>query len=170
MLKFIKFTKLSGMKTLLKLLGFFIVVNFLTIGCTKIALDEKVEDITDGGAFNQANVKEWYYAVFKKSAEWKSSPEAGKKLPIWGEGFYRKVGDMEIIEFPLWKHTKVYSTLFPMGAIISEQEKERVVKSALHRIIFLRDGNGKVYVREQVFTPSYEYARKKNYDFTISQR
>ena len=60
-----------------------------------------------------AFVKNWYYETFKKTAEWLSSAEHGKKLPDWKHGEYKKIGGMEIVEFPLIKkHPCSFSASF----------------------------------------------------------
>ena len=68
--------------------------------------------------------KEWYYSSFKKSAEWKQSPLHGKKLPDWGRSSYKKIGNMEIVEFPLVSALK--TVLIPSWENLAFADKKRI--------------------------------------------
>ena len=87
--------------------------------------------------FDAAFVKEWYYGVFKKSNEWKGS--GGKQLPYWPKGVYKKVGNLEIVEFPLMKKSKDIS--IPADGL-EDYNKIRIAEASLQRIAFIRDKRG----------------------------
>jgi hypothetical protein len=118
--------------------------------------------------FNPTVAKEWYYAEFKKSAEWHSSNLKGKKLPDWENGVVSKIGDNDIVEFPLVKKTKS----FPLSAVaegrtLSQAELSRLSNGSLSRIIFIRDKSGKTVVREMDYIPEWNYL--VNHGFDISK-
>ena len=87
--------------------------------------------------FDASFVKEWYYSVFKKSNEWKGS--GGKQLPYWPKGIYKKVGNLEIVEFPLMKKSKDIS--IPADGL-EDYNKIRIAEASLQRIAFIRDKRG----------------------------
>lgn len=112
--------------------------------------------------FNEAAAKEWYYGTFKKSQEWASSPQHGKKLPNWKFGLYKKIADMEVVEFPLVQAKKTTSV---PSAILSSEEKKKIFVASLSKILFIKKRN-KTFVREIDYIPDYEYLRTKNFDIS----
>src|SRR5205085_475393 len=77
--------------------------------------------------FNPTIAKEWYYAEFKKSAEWQGSDMKGKKLPDWENGVVSKIGNNEIVEFPLVKKTKSFPlSSVAEGRTLSQAELSRL--------------------------------------------
>lgn len=86
------------------------------IACRKNDLPAKASD-----KFDVAAAKEWYYGTFKKSAAYSvhTINDKGKKLPSWSRGKYKKIGDLEIVEFPLVReNTSVFlTTLYQMSKI-----------------------------------------------------
>ena len=113
--------------------------------------------------FNAAAAKEWYYETFKKSAEWLSSPLHGKKLPDWKNGIYKKIGTMEIVEFPLVTAKK--TIMIPSGSSLSTADKKRITEASLIKIAFIHKNN-KVEVRETDYIPDLSYLQKHNYDIS----
>lgn len=115
-------------------------------------------------SFDAKAAKEWYYGVFKKSAEFKSSPEWGKKLPGWQFGIYRRVEGMEIVEFPLFR--KKYKVSLDKSASKSESELRQLARSSLSRIVFIKKSDGSVFVRELIYVPSMSYLQQRNFDIS----
>lgn len=115
--------------------------------------------------FDKYAAKEWYYGVFKKSAEWNSYNAAtnGIKSPDWKHSTYQRIGNMEIVEFPL---IKVKSSIFiPSDDSRSAADNKRLVESALARIVFIKSGS-KITVRQVDYIPDAAYALKKGYDIS----
>jgi hypothetical protein len=121
---------------------------------------------TEGILFTSSDAKEWYYASFKKSPEYLSydSKLNGKKLPDWAKGVYKKVGDIEIIEFPL-KQEKT-TVRIPEADRLSDIEKKQISAASLFRIAFIKNKKNNLVVRELNYLPEIQYLRNKNYDIS----
>jgi hypothetical protein len=153
--------KYSNMKTLLKLLGIILVMILFIASCRKTGFDTQYKN---DETFNAAAVKEWYYAVFKKSAEWQSSPEHGKKLPKWNYPTYRKVGNLEIIEFPLARiQNKIYIT---KNAATTDADRKRIAESSLETISFIKTSDNRIFVRELEYVPTWDFLKANNFDIS----
>jgi len=152
------------MKTLLKLSVYASLIILIVIGCKKIVSNENTFDADSGKEFNTVFVKEWYYGTFKKSAEWESSPLKGKKLPDWKNGIYHKVGNMEIVEFPLGKAiTKIGIS---SSIALSSSQKERLANAALTRVLFIKNSKGDISIREIDYIPDWQYLQNKQFDIS----
>ena len=114
--------------------------------------------------FSQSEAKEWYYGTFKKSPEWQQSNEKGEKLPDWKNGTYRRVGNMEIVEFPLMKERKSYS--IPSASKLSSSEIRKIADGSLSRIAFIRASNSEIVVRELDYIPDIDFLKVKGYDIS----
>lgn len=114
--------------------------------------------------FSQSEAKEWYYGTFKKSPEWQQSNEKGEKLPDWKNGTYRRVGNMEIVEFPLMKERKTYS--IPSATKLSSSEIRKITDGSLSRIVFIRASNSEIVVRELDYIPDIDFLKVKGYDIS----
>lgn len=100
--------------------------------------------------------------VTGRSANSKSiSKSPGNKLPNWKHGIYRKVGNMEIIEFPLIKEIKSIS----ITSVLTTEETKRVAEASLIRIAFIKRGN-KIDVREIDYIPEWQYLQRKKFDIS----
>jgi len=106
--------------------------------------------------FNAAAAKEWYYAKFRNSGEWASSPLKGKKLPDWKSGVFKRVGNLEIVEFPLVSQKK----LVPISSSLqlTDDEKKLVTASTKEVISFIKKGTD-VFVRETAFVPDLRFLK-----------
>jgi hypothetical protein len=145
------------MKKVLKLSAL-IAILFFVSSCQKNLNFENEQK-----GFNPAFVKEWYYGKFKKSAEWLSSNEHGKKLPDWNTGNYRKVGNIEIVDFRLGQEKR--RVPITSDTSISVADKKRIAESSFTRILFIKTGD-KIEVRELQFVPEIAYLKQKNYDLS----
>jgi hypothetical protein len=114
--------------------------------------------------FSQSEAKEWYYGTFKKSPEWQQSNEKGKKLPDWKNGTYRRVGNMEIVEFPLMKERKTHS--IPSASKLSISDISKIADGSLSRIVFIRTSNIEIFVRELDYIPNIDFLKLKGYDIS----
>ncbi len=132
-------------------------VTLFLIACKK----NNTEQLNE--AFMQEAAKEWYYGTFKKSSEWSASSEKGKKLPDWKHGQYRKVGNMEIVEFPLLKERTALP--IPSTASLTTAEIQRVADASLTRIAFIKTKNA-IEVREIDYIPDLAYAKANGYDLS----
>jgi|GEM_PF-1235517 len=128
------------------------------IACRKNFTESTVD------TFSQSEAKEWYYGTFKKSPEWQQSTEKGKKLPDWKNGTYRRVGNMEIVEFPLMKERKSFA--IPSASKLSSSEKRKITDGSLSRIVFIRAANGEMVVREIDYIPEMNFLELKGYDIS----
>jgi hypothetical protein len=147
------------MRLLLKFLGITLLLFVVISSCKKTLSDTEYEGKE---VFDAAAAKEWYYGVFKKSAEWKSSPEAGKKLPVWKHGTHRKLAGMDFVEYPLLKA----KTGFPIptnGLTITDRKK--IFTASLKTVTFIKN-KGEVIMREINYIPDWEYLKKNNYDIS----
>lgn len=131
------------------------VLAIVIIACRR----EAVQEVNT--AFDSASAKEWYYGVFKKSIEWASHRQNttnGVQLPDWKQGITRKLGGMEIVEFPLIKSKS-------RVALASGENNQRLAEAVLSRIVFIRK-DGQMYVREMDYIPDAGYAGRKGYDIS----
>ena len=133
-------------------------ITLTFIACRK-NFTESANDI-----FSQSEAKEWYYGIFKKSPEWQQSNEKGEKLPDWKNGTYRRVGNMEIVEFPLMKERKTYS--IPSASKLSSSEIRKITDGSLSRIAFIRAANNEIVVRELDYIPDIDFLKVKGYDIS----
>ena len=136
----------------------FIAITLTFIACRK-NFTERTIDI-----FSQSEAKEWYYGTFKKSPEWQQSNEKGKKLPDWKNGTYRRVGNMEIVEFPLMKERKSYA--IASASNLSRSAIRKITDGSLSRITFIRTSNNEIVVRELDYIPDINYLELKEYDIS----
>jgi len=144
-------------KLLLMLSLFFAITAISFVSCQK-GIEKPASD-----EFNVAAAKEWYYGTFKKSPEWKNSPLHGKKLPDWKKGFYRKVGNIEMVEFPLVKIKTSISV--SSNAQLTNAQKQRIAEASLSRIVFIKKDD-KVLIREIDYIPDWEYLQNKGFDIS----
>ena len=112
--------------------------------------------------FNAMAAKEWFYGSFKKSTEYASyysakttetarySSKPSGKLPDWTRSTYRKVGRIEIVEFPL---IKAKTTMSVPTAGLSKQDVKRIAEASLTRLAIIKNPNGKILVREIYYIP-----------------
>lgn len=155
---YVCFIKLYSMKFILKLT----LLLFILASCKK---EKDSSDTSDNTKllekFDASFVKEWYYSVFKKSNEWKGS--GGKQLPYWPKGIYKKVGNLEIVEFPLMKKSKDIS--IPADGL-EDYNKIRIAEASLQRVAFIRDKKGNIYVREIDYIPEWSYLQQNKFDIS----
>lgn len=135
-------------------------ISFFFTTCKRLPVEYR-SDAADKFSLNDA--KEWYYGVFKKSAEWKQSAQKGKKLPDWNYGRYRKSGNLEIIEFPLIKNSKTFAV--PSGRVTSNERTE-IANSSLSRIAFIKIRGQGIVVREVDYIPDLAFLRSRGYDIS----
>lgn len=114
-------------------------------------------------AFDASFVKEWYYGTFKKSAEWASSAQKGKKLPDWKHPIVGKIAGHDVIEFPLVEASKN----FALPSSLNLADRQRLAGASISRIQFIRGtAPSDIRVREVDYIPDAEYARGKGYDIS----
>ena len=116
--------------------------------------------------FTSAAAKEWYYATFKKSAEWQESSQKGKKLPEWNHPNVSKLGSTEFVEYPLKKAHSAYpitATDFS-GKSLNVQETVRTAEASTSKIVFFKQPSGKIIVREFDYIPDWNYLNAKKFD------
>lgn len=124
---------------------------------------KEVSTSKESSVFNAAAAKEWYYAEFKKSAEWRGSDMKGKKLPDWSSGVYKKIGNYEVVEFPLIKATKRFELMKDNS--ISAEDTRRIMESSVNSILFIRKGK-QIFVREVQYIPALQYLTASNFDIS----
>ncbi|MBL7702966.1 MAG: hypothetical protein JNM14_12000 [Ferruginibacter sp.] len=156
------------MKTFLKLISaLFLFFIFIFMGCQKDLSFEGT--VNPNKEFTPAFVKSWYNRTFSKTAEFKNynQKENGKKQPNWKHGTYRKVGNIEILEFPLLKEKKSIAVKSEKG--LTSADKKRISSASLKRISFIRVANGEIIIRELDYIPDWEYLKAKNFDISDVQ-
>lgn len=152
------------MKTLLKSFVFASLVIFFAIGCQKILSDENSNMTNSSISFNAKAAKEWYYNSFVQSADWKSTYLEENKLPDWKNAVYSKMGDMEIVEFPLFKEKT--NIPIPSNNSLTVAEKIRIANASLTRVIITKDKNSSITIQEVDYIPDWEYLLKKQFDIS----
>jgi hypothetical protein len=154
------------MRTLLKLSAFVSIIILIAMGCQKTLTNEDL--LTDAAStvkgFNTARVQEWYFGTFQKSAEWKGSSLQGKKIPDWKSGVYHKVGNIEIVEFPLLKEKTKIS--IPSNNSLTPAEKQKIANASLTKVLFIKNAKGNITVREVDYIPDWQYLQKKQFDIS----
>lgn len=128
---------------------------------------KEVSTSKESSVFNAAAAKEWYYAEFKKSAEWQGSALKGKKLPEWKSGYIGKIGNSQAVEFPLVTKTKS----FPINPVsenrnLSQADIMRINNASISRIVFAKSSTGKIEVREVDYIPDWNYLVKYGFDIS----
>lgn len=133
---------------------YILLVIALLYSCTKIT-DYKGTDSINV----KADVKEWYYAEFKKTNEYASS--IVKQFPNWDKAVIRTWGDGKLIEFPLtalsWK-----IPLINKEDLVSDQK--RIINSAFQRMAVFIDPSGRKQVRIIAYIPNIDYLKKHEFD------
>ena len=97
---------------------------------------QRTNDAIKANEFSVEAAKEWYYSTFKKTPEWASSILKAKKLPDWKRGLYKKIGKMEIVEFPLVTAKK--TVMIPSNENLTIADKKRITEASLSKISFIR--------------------------------
>ncbi len=133
---------------------------FVIIACQKSA------DVPGSSEFDVAAAKEWYYGVFKKSAAYNeyNRGTGGKKLPAWSKGIYKKIGGLEIVEFPLAKEKK--SVLLDGENGLSAADNLRIAEASLSRIVIIKTPGNRIVIREIDYIPEWNYLKMKNFDIS----
>ncbi|RYG42426.1 MAG: hypothetical protein EOO01_23150, partial [Chitinophagaceae bacterium] len=133
----------------------------LFIACRKT----KEVSVASKALFNAEAAKEFYYGVFRKSAEYAmyDPQNSGIKSPDWKHGVYQRKGDVELVEFPLLKVKG--RVLIPTPDSLSRADLSRLVNASLSRIVFIKKGD-KVLVREIEYLPDLSYASGKSFDIS----
>ena len=145
---------------LLKLFCLIVMLNLLFTSCEK----DLYEQPTDT-SFSTEEAELWYYSMFKKTDQYnKSVKRKDKKYPDWNNEYYRKIGYVEIIEFPLIKAKKQVS--FVNSGKLNSAQAQRVLDASLTRAVFIKMGKDKIYLREIQYIPDYDYLERKGFDIS----
>lgn len=123
-----------------------------------------------------SNTKEWWYAEFVKSAEYKEIDKTSvfalsekkfseKKSPSWKRAITYKTGKYDVVEMPLVYAANRY--LLPgIGTIINTPEAKRIMKAFVTKLLVFSKPNGERELRIATLVPSRNYAKKVNYDLS----
>lgn len=87
----------------------------------------------------------------------------GKKLPDWKNGVYRKVGSIEIVEFPL---VKGKTSISIPNNNLSGTEYKQIAEASLTRIVFIKKGDEEILIREIDYIPELSYLKGKSFDIS----
>lgn len=138
--------------------GIILLVIFSTaifISCRKN--NETMQEIS----FNAPAAKEWFYGTFKKTNEYATAATAGKQLPDWKSGRYKKTGNMEMVEYDLVQQKKT-ALVAPTG---NRFEDKRIAEATVNRALFVKNGNEtKLFIVQ--FIPGADYAKANGYDIS----
>lgn len=144
----------------LKLFSLVAILNLLFSSCEKDLYEQPTDTF-----FSPDDAKEWYYSNLKRTEQFKaSSKNNDDKLPDWKNGEYRKIGDFEMIEFPLMKNKKTF--LMTKNNSLSDAEKRRILNASLTRVVFIKNVNNKIELRELNYIPEYKYLASKGFDIS----
>ncbi len=167
------------MKKLLVPLSLIAAALIIFVACRK---NEKVLDVEKEikSEFSVANVKEWYFGVFKKSSKFTELDEESPntiiyrnsamgnnpliKAPNWNKSTYYKNGSYEFIEMPLVYNYK--ANILQKVDNISVIDRHRIIQSSIDKVLFIKDKTGKIEVRIMSIQPTYDYALSKNFDIS----
>ena len=149
-------------QTNIKLLSLIVLLTAVTFFACKRTADVQ----TNKETFGVQQAKEWYYGYFKKSAEFINSSVKGKQLPDWKNGTYRKMGDLEIVEFPLLKENSTISVVKDNSA--SSQGVKQIINASLKKIAFIKKVNTEIVVREIDYIPNWSYLQTKAFDISTT--
>jgi hypothetical protein len=138
-------------------------IPIIYIACRKTGAGESPSQPYGNAAFNTAAAKEWFYGTFKKSKEFLDMPVAlnGKKLPEWKTGRYKKMGNMEIVEFDLVEQIKGV-LLKPSGNQFNDR---RIAEAAINRAVFIKTGNA-IQLELVMYIPELNYLAARGYDIS----
>ncbi|MCU0321100.1 MAG: hypothetical protein MUE72_01715 [Chitinophagaceae bacterium] len=157
-------------------------LTVITLFACKRTAEVQVNDET----FSVAQAKEWYYREFKKSPYFnklnekspfttnalnnalaKTATNSGydlTKYPKWSLGQAYTKNGFQIVEMPI-----LYSTttvLLPGTENESETTKKQLANTALKKVLFIKQPNGKVAIRLVTIVPTKVYAASKNFDIS----
>ncbi|MEO7445871.1 MAG: hypothetical protein ABIT96_08160 [Ferruginibacter sp.] len=150
------------MKTLQNFIFPSFLLAIIMTGCQKTGI-EKIAENNTSQQFSVSAAKEWYYGTFKKSPEWLASDEKGLKLPYWKNGKIGKIGDLDVVEFPLVKESKHFS----IPNINSESEIRKIAEASISNVLFIRDVAGKIVLREIEYVPNWNFLQKAAFDISF---
>lgn len=142
-------------------------ILLLTLCTTAIIFSCNKKDavkLQSSTVFNGEYAKDWYYSTFKKSAEWANSPQKGKKLPDWNKFSTGKLGNLDAIEFPLDEAIKEIPVI--AAASYNEADKKRIAEASLSRILFIKEKNGHISVKEITYIPDLDFLRQNQADIS----
>jgi len=143
-------------------IGLMILAAVIIVACQKA--DRHSEALSN--VFGVSAAKEWYYGTFKKSSEWLQydSEALGVKLPDWKRGKYQKVGEMEIVEFPL---IRVKGEFFIRASVnLSPEQNKRIAEGSLAGIAFIKNRDNRISVREFDYIPDWDYLSSSGFDIS----
>ena len=127
--------------------------------CRRTVQAEENNTVFDANA-----AKEWYYSVFKKSSQWAlGKSKNGIKLPDWSKPKEYKIGEIEVIEYPLLQEKKVRRF---MDNSMTNEERNKMFNATIDKVLFLKMSNGNIKVRIVQITPDLDYLKNKNYDIS----
>lgn len=143
-------------------LAFFVLLAVL--GCKKIFTEDAMDLSLEDG-LTPALAKQWYTQKFAPTDYWKSAWTQSKKMPDWKNPIYKKIGDKEIVEFPLLKE---HTSLRIPSANLSSTQLRQVVNASLKKVVFIKNGNNRMFIREIDYIPDWNYLQRKSFDISKS--
>lgn len=102
----------------------------------------------------------WHIQEIARMGQFKSK---GKKLPDWKHPIFGKIGEYDVIEFPLQEAIKNIS--LASNNSLSESDKNRVADASLSRILFIKKKN-EILVREIDYIPEWNYLQTNAFDLS----
>lgn len=127
--------------------------------------------------FDVKAAKEWWYGNFRKTSDYRAvdfsslfAPDANngdvatRKYPSWKRGISYTIGNLQVAELPLIYNSPV--SIFPGSGLLSKEEKIRIAKASLSKLLLFKKSTGSIVVRTVTLVPSPAYAKQKNYDIT----
>lgn len=137
-----------------------ITASLIVMACQK----EVAAPLDANAPFDAKAAKEWYYGTYKKTAEWAGYDAVtnGKRLPDWEKGIQRKIGKMEIVEFPFVKEKNSFKMIY--RGELSAESKRKMAEAALSRLLFTKYPSGAIQVREMQYIPDMDYLARHNFD------
>lgn len=140
-----------------------IVVMLFVLGCQKTSLLDGSGKVFANTEFNAATAKLWYYQYFVNADEARSVGK-NKKIPVWKNESYYRVGKFEVIEFPLIMDKKQIS----VPSALPLADKKKIAAASLSKIKFTKNEKGEIFVTEVTYIPDLVYLQNKNFDISSS--
>lgn len=141
-------------------LAFFVLMAALS--CKK-DLKENSSDQNLDDKLTPAMAKQWYTQKFAQTDYWRAAWAESKKMPDWKNPIYKKIGDKEMLEFPLLKE---HTSLRIPGANLSSTQLRQVVNASLKKVVFIKNSENRIVIREIDYIPDWDYLQRKSFDIS----
>ncbi|RYY97324.1 MAG: hypothetical protein EOO11_11200 [Chitinophagaceae bacterium] len=152
------------MRTFKQLSAFALLVVLIVISCRRNLSEDVAAPPLDDAAFTEATVKKWYVGSYKRTEAWRAAWAADKKFPVWTDAYVYKRPGQEMIEFPLRRQKT--RLLVRNASALTPVQARQVVSATVSRVLFIRQRNKEVAVRQVDYVPEWNYLERKGFDIS----